>query len=515
MPKILAMAVAPLLGALLLATAEPAPTLIIRGTRIADGSGGPLLIGKAILISGDTIRAIVSDATLSVPAGVRVIDAPGLVVAPGFIDMHSHADGQILARPDASTQVRQGITTALVGPDGGSKLPLGEFLDKVEKNGTAINLASTVGFGSLREKAMGEDNRRPARLEEIAKMKDLLEAAMREGGFGLSSGLEYEPDSFSTTDEIVEVAKTVKPYGGFYISHVRDEGARVIESFRELVTIAERAGIPAQITHIKLGSVSSWGRFPEYTALMKEADAKGLEITADCYPYNFWQSGLRVLVLSRKYDDLGDVKRGVDDNGGPDNILLARYAPDPSFEGKSLAQIAKEKGTDPYTQYMKMIRETDPKTRKPEWGDDVEGILGVSMQEADIASFYQDPRVMVSSDGQIDGAHPRGASAFPRFLARYVREGKVVSLEEGVRKMTSLPASVLGLADRGRIAPAMRADLVIFDPATVADRSTIKAPTAAPVGLPYVIVNGQLALDNGETTPARAGRVLRSLRRAP
>jgi N-acyl-D-amino-acid deacylase len=510
MPKILALAATPLLGAVLLTTPVPAPSLVIRGARIADGSGGPLLTGKAIVVSGDTIQAIVSDAKLKVPAGVRVIDATGLVVAPGFIDMHTHADGQILARPDASTQVRQGITTALGGQDGGSQLPLGEFFDKVEKSGTAINLASTVGFGSLREKAMGDDNRRPARPEEIAKMKELLEAAMREGGFGLSSGLEYEPDSFSTTDEIVEVAKVVKPYGGFYISHVRDEGAKVIDSYRELIEISRRAGIPGQFSHMKLGSVSSWGKMAEYRALVKEADASGgPRITGDCYPYNFWASTLRVLVLSRRYDDMGDVKRGVDDNGGPDNILLARYAPDPSFEGKSLAQIAKEKGVDPYTQYMSMIRETDPKTRKPEWGDDVEGILGVSMQEADIASFYQDPRVMVSSDGEIDGAHPRGAGAFPRFLARYVREGKVVSLEEGVRKMTSLPASVLGLKDRGRIAPGMKADLTLFDPVTASDRSTIKTPTAAPVGLPYVIVNGQLALDNGETTLARAGRVLR------
>ncbi len=510
MPKILALAATPLLGAVLLTTPVPAPSLVIRGARIADGSGGALLTGKAILVSGDTIRAIVSDATLKVPAAVRVIDATGLVVAPGFIDMHSHADGQILKRPDASTQVRQGITTVLAGQDGGSKLPLGEFFDKVEKNGTAINLASAVGFGSLRKKVMAEDNRRPARPEEINEMKELLEADMREGSFGLSSGLEYEPGSYSTTDEIVEVAKVVKPFGGFYISHVRDEGAKVIDSYRELIEISRRAGIPGQITHIKLGSVSSWGRMAEYQALVKEADASGgPRITADCYPYNFWQSTLRVLVLSRRYDDMGDVKRGVDDNGGPDNILLTRYAPDPSVEGRSLAQIAKQKGVDPYTQYMQMIRETDPKTRKPEWGDDVEGILGVSMQEADIASFYQDPRVMVSSDGEIDGAHPRGAGAFPRFLARYVREGKVVSLEEGVRKMTSLPASVLGLEDRGRIAPGMKADLTLFDPATVSDRSTIKTPTAAPVGLPYVIVNGQIALDNGETTPARAGRVLR------
>jgi N-acyl-D-amino-acid deacylase len=499
---------------LLLTAASAAPDAIaIVNARIADGVGGPLVAGKVLVIQGDQIKAIVDAASYKAPAGARVIDAKGMVVAPGFIDMHTHADGQILERPDASTQVRQGITTSLGGQDGSSKLPLGEFLDKVEKNGAAINLASAVGFGSLREKAMGDDNRRPARPEEIARMKELLDQAMRDGGFALSSGLEYEPDSFATTDEIVEVAKVVKPYGGFYISHVRDEGAKTIESFRELVTIAERAGIPAQLTHIKLGSVSAWGRFPEYAALMKEADAKGLKITADCYPYNFWHSTLRVLVLSRRYDDPGDVKRGIDDNGGPENILLSRYAPDTSLEGKSLAQIAKEKGADPYALYMGMIRETDPKTRKPEWGDDVEGILGISMREEDIRSFYADPRVMVSSDGQIDGSHPRGAGTYPRFLARYVREGKVVSLEEGVRKMTSLPASILGLKDRGRIAAGMKADLVIFDPATVADRSTIKEPTAPPVGIPYVIVNGQVAVENGEPTSARAGRVLRNPRR--
>jgi len=493
----------------ILSLAVAPTTLVITHGRIADGGGGPLVQGKVLVVQGDTIAAVVDEKGYTPPAGARIIDAKGMVVAPGFIDTHTHADGKILEMPGAETQVRQGITTVLGGQDGSSQWPLGEFLADVERKGSAVNMATTVGFGTIREKAMGADNKRPARPDEIAKMRSLVEAAMREGAFGLSSGLEYEPDSFSTTDEIVEVAKAAKALGGFYISHVRDEGLKVIDSFRELIDIAARAGIPAQISHIKLGSVSAWGRFPEYAAAMKDADARKLHITADCYPYNYWHSTLRVLVLSRRYDDRGEVTRGVDDNGGPENILLARYVPDRSIEGKSLAEIARARKTDPYTLYMDLIRETDPEHRNPAWGDDPEGILGISMREEDIRAFYADPRVMVSSDGAIHGEHPRGAGSFPRFLARYVREGKVVSLEEGIRKMTSLPASVLGLADRGRLATGKKADLVVFDPATVADRSTIQDPWAAPVGLPYVVVNGQVALDNGTPTGARAGRVLR------
>ena len=495
--------------ALLFAAAQPAPTLVITNARIADGAGGPILSGKVVVVSGDTITRIADQKKWKTPAGVREIDGTGLVLSPGFIDMHNHSDSRILEKPGAESQVRQGITTFVGGQDGGSQVPLAPFFEKAEKAGMAINMASTVGFGSLRSKVMGDDWRRAARPDEIAKMKALLDQDMKDGAFGLSSGIEYEPDSYSTTDELVEVAKTIKPYGGYYVSHVRDEGAHVLDSWRELMTIAERAGIPGQISHIKFGSVSAWHQFPKYTELMKEADAKGLKITVDCYPYNFWHSTLRVLVLSRRYDDLTDVKRGVDDNGGPENIILTDYLPDPSVVGKSLAQIAKEKNMDPYQLYMQMIRETDPSTHK--WGEheDVESILGISMQEEDIKGFYKDPRVMVSSDGAIDGAHPRGAGTYPRFLGRYVREFKVVPLEEGVRKMTSLPASVLGLKDRGRIAEGMKADLVLFNPDTVIDRSTIKDPTAAPEGIPYVIVNGQVAVDKGVATSARAGQVLR------
>jgi N-acyl-D-amino-acid deacylase len=467
-----------------------------------------------VVVARDRILAVEDAARYRPPAGVRVIDAGGRVLAPGFIDMHSHADDGLLDHPDAASQVRQGITTALGGQDGGCECPLGEFFRKVEERGVALNIASTVGFGWLRKQAMGADNRRPARRDEVERMQALFEAELRAGGFGLGSGLEYEPDSFSTTDELVEVAAVAKRFGGFYISHVRDEGAKVIESYRELVEITRRAGIPGQLGHMKLGSVSSWGRMPEYQALMREVDAAGgPRITGDCYPYNFWQSTLRVLVLSRRYDDPAEVRRGVDDNGGPENIVLARYAPNPAYEGKSLARIARDEGKDPYLLYSELVRETDPAKRRPEWGDDAEGILGLSMREQDIRDFYRDPRVMVSSDGAIGGQHPRGAGAFPRFLGRYVREAQVVSLEEGVRKMTSLPASVLGLEDRGRIAPGLKADLVVFDPHTVIDRSTVEDPTAAPLGIPYVAVNGELVVDEGRVTEARPGRVLRATAR--
>jgi N-acyl-D-amino-acid deacylase len=496
--------------ALFFAAINPNPTLVITNARIADGSGGAIVAGKVVVVAGDTIVKITDQKKWKTPAGVREIDGTGLVLSPGFIDTHNHSDSNILKKPGAESQIRQGITTFVGGQDGSSQLPLAPFLEKAEKTGMALNMASTVGFGTLRSKVMGDDWKRAARPDEIAKMKALLEQDMKDGGFGLSSGIEYEPDSYSTTEELVEVAKTIKPYGGYYVSHVRDEGAHVLDSWRELMVIAERAGIPAQISHIKFGSVSAWHQFPKYTELMKEADAKGLKITVDCYPYNFWHSTLRVLVLSRRYEDLAEVKRGVDDNGGPENIILTAYAPDPSVIGKSLAQITKDRGTDPYQLYMQMIRETDPKNRKPEWKDDeVEAILGISMQEEDIKNFYKDPRVMVSSDGAIDGAHPRSAGTYPRFLGRYVRQYKVVSLEEGVRKMTSLPASVLGLKDRGRIAEGMKADLVLFNPDTVIDRATIKDPGAAPEGIPYVIVNGEIALDKGVPIAARAGRALR------
>ncbi len=493
----------------ILSLAAAPTTLVITHGRVADGSGGALVQGKVILVRGDTIEAVVDEKAFTPPAGARTIDAKGMVVAPGFIDMHSHADEEILRLPGAETQIRQGITTALGGQDGDSALPLGAFLSRVEEKGTAINLTVMVGFGRLRREVLGADFRRPARSDEIARMQALAREAMGDGAFGLSTGLEYDPDTHAPTDEVVAVAGAVREGGGFYVSHVRDEAQQALRSFAEVVEISERAGLPAQISHVKLASPLTWGQTGRVRALLDDAERRGLRVTADCYPYTFWQATLRAMVVSKNYSDRTAVESGLVDAGGPDAIRITRFLPDRSLQGRTLTEVARLRGVDPVAAMIDLMRAAPPVNGVDGRSEDTEQVIGESMKEEDVRAFYADPRVMVSSDGHIDGTHPRGAGSFPRFLARYVREGKVVSLEEGVRKMTSLPASVLGLADRGRIAAGMKADLVVFDPATVADRSTIQDPWAAPVGLPYVVVNGQVALDDGVATDARAGRVLR------
>ncbi len=456
-----------------------------------------------IRISEDRIIQI---GRLTPRRGERVLDARGLAVAPGFIDAHSHADSNVDTYPLLESQIRQGITTAIVGQDGGGETPIASLFEKLQKAKPAINFAAFAGHGVLREKVMGIDFKRTAAREEIEKMKNLLEADMKAGALGLSSGLEYDPGSYSTTSELIDLASVAAKYGGIYISHMRDEGNDALKSFGELIEIAEKASLPAQVSHIKLGTAKVWGKGPEVVRMIDSARKRGLSITADVYPYVYWQSTITVLTLEKDYDDRKVWERALADVGGPQNVLLSEYSPNRNWAGKNLAQIAEETGKDAIAIIQEIIR----KTHGPE-GSGTESIVCTAMRESDLIAFLKAPWTMICSDGRHLGTHPRGAGSFPRVLRIYVREKKVLSLSEAIRKMTSLPAWRFGLRDRGKIAKGMIADVVVFNPKTIADRATPQRPTELSVGMVHVIVNGLPVLANGKLTGRRPGSVLRKM----
>jgi N-acyl-D-amino-acid deacylase len=350
---------------------------------------------------------------------------------------------------------------------------------------------------------MGKDLYRPSTPDELEKMKSLLAQELQAGAFGISTGLEYEDAHFSTTEEVIELSKVAAAAGGFYISHVRDEANKTFDSFDELMRIGREAKIPVQITHIKLGSTAVWHqaekRMPAY---FEQAQREGIRLSADVYPYTFWHSTLRVIVPDRDWFNPQKVAQAIADMGGPAALRMGHYAPEPAMNGLTLEQIAAKWGISPVDAYMKMVRATENL-------DDGENVLGTSMSEDDLRWFIAQPQIMFSSDGELHGSHPRGAGAFPRVLGHYVREQKVLPLAEAIRKMTSLPASQLGLPDRGRIVPGHVADLVLFDPAVVIDQSTVENPEAPPLGIPHVMVSGEWVVRDGKVTGARPGHVLR------
>jgi N-acyl-D-amino-acid deacylase len=354
-----------------------------------------------------------------------------------------------------------------------------------------------VGHATVRQRVMGEDYKRAATAEEVRRMQALVEQGIREGAIGLSSGLEYVVGSYATTEEMVALARTAKRAGGrLYLSHIRDEADKSFEALRELITIGERSGLPAQITHIKLGTVNVWRKAAAAVKLVEDARRRGLDITADCYPYDAWHSNLKVLVPNKQWEDPASVERGLDDVGGAGNITITEYTQDRSYEFRTLEEIARRRGITPVALYMEMVKAGDA------------GVIGKSMVEEDIRAFYTQPWTMVSSDGAIGGRHPRGAGTFPRVLSRIVREWKWLTLEEAIRKMTALPAARLQLRDRGIIRKGMRADLVLFNPETVIDNSTFAEPQKLSSGIERVWVNGALVWDGARSTAARPGRVL-------
>jgi len=473
-------------------TASRAWTIV--GGQLADGSGGQLRRAD-VRIAGARIVAVGRVAPR--PDDV-VIDAHGLLVAPGFIDIHNHSSGELANDPAAETQVAQGITTVVLGPDGSSPWPIGEYLAERRQHPAAVNAAVMVGHATVRRLVMKDDYKRAARPEEIVEMAALVDRGMREGAVGLSSGLEYEVGGYAETNELVELAKAAARRGGIYMSHIRDEADKAFDAFTEAIAIGERAHIPVQISHIKLGTVGVWHKAAEAIALIDRARARGVDVTADAYPYNAWSSTITVLVPDKRYDYPPSVQKALADVGGAGNVLIVRHAPHPEYEFRTLDAVARDQKTTPVDLFIQIVK------------DGGAGIVCTSMIDDDIRAFYLKPWVMVASDGGIDARHPRGAGTFPKVLGRYVREQHWITLPEAIRKMTSAPARRLALTGRGRIEKGRVADVVVFDPRAVVDRSTFTDPTALPAGVEKVFVSGELVWDGGKATGSRPGEVIAS-----
>ncbi len=470
-----------------------AQSLLIRGGTMIDGTGSKARRAD-IRIVNERIAAI---GKLKPQANERVIDATGLIVAPGFVDVHNHSERGLINEPTARSQTLQGITTLVVGPDGDSPFPIADYLKKLEQQRAAVNVAAFVGHATVRQRVMGKDFQRAATTEEITKMAELVEQAMREGAVGLSSGLEYDVGNPATTEEVITLARVAAKHGGIYMSHVRDEADLAFDAFNEAIRIGREAKVPVQISHIKLGTVGVWGKAREAVALIAAARKAGLDITADCYPYEAWASTITVLVPSRRHDDATAVSKGLADVGGGANVLITNCARHRDYEKKTLEQIAQASNRTATDVYIEIVK------------DGGASVVCKSMIEADIRTFYQQPWVMVASEGGIGGRHPRGAGSFPRVLGRYVRESKWLSLAEAIRKMSAFPAARLGLRERGQLKVGWRADVVVFDAAKVIDRSTMTDPLVEPIGITHVLVNGVPVIEAGQVTKALSGQVLR------
>ena len=480
------------------AQAPPASkSIVIINARVADGIG-KLLRKVNVRIEGGRIVQV---GNFKPKENERVVDAKNLVLAPGFIDIHNHSTDSLQTDPLAETQIAQGITSLVVGADGDSPWPILPWLDAMRKNPAAVNVAVMAGHATIREQVMGKDFKRVATAEEMKRMADLTLQAMHEGAIGLSSGLEYEVGSYSSTEELVLMAAASARDSGFYMTHIRDEGNKSFEALNEEIAIGERAHIPIEHSHIKVSTVSVWGKAPEYIRVINSARKRGVDFLADCYPYDAWHSNIKVIMPDKQYENPASVEKALADTGGAETVTITDFKPHPEYVSHTVAELAAQRGISPVQMYIQIIREGDA-------ADTEAGVIGKSMIESDIKAFYQQPWVMVASDGGIGAHHPRGAGTFPRVLGVYVREKHWLTLPEAIRKMTSLPAQRLGWKDRGVIREGAAADLVLFDPDTVLDRSTFANPFDLPQGIEKVFVNGELVWDTGKPTGARPGRVL-------
>ncbi len=490
--------------------------LLIRGGTVVDGTGADGFVADVGIV-GDRIHAI---GDLSAADARDAIDAAGLIVAPGFIDVHNHAsnemEGGVLNIPDVENQIRQGVTTLISGNCGGSPWPIGEKLDRVDPLPIRQNYGLLVGMGTLRAQAgVGAEAASP---EQIADMQMLAAQAMDEGAFGMSTG--YFPD-FVTTEEIAAVARPIAEAGGVYATHMRSEGKGLLEAIAETIRICEESGCPGQISHIKCWGTYAWDRAGEALAMVDEARARGLDLTADCYPYvaafsgvgNIIPADLRIEAGERggmehlRDADLADaVREGgnafIEEIGGPDHVVFAPLEPMPDIDGRTLAQVADERGEEPWETAVALT---------------IRGkvsCIWFAMREENVAAFMRHPAVFAGSDGHLrvlgrGVAHPRNYGTFPRWIGHYGRDEGLFSVEEVVRKCSAMPAEKFGLHNRGTLEPRKIADIATFDWETIIDTSTFEAPHGYPEGIPHVIVAGKPAVRDGRVSAESYGRPLR------
>jgi len=520
--------------------------ILIKNGYIVDGAGSPWFKAD-IEISAGKIRKI---GKVTRKTDTCVIEAKNLIVSPGFIDIHSHADLNILRFSKAESLIMQGVTTAVVGNCGLSLAPVtdininmikeeanldsnpswanfAELFKKIETDGTAINLASLVGHGTIRSAVMGLEDREPTS-KELENMSKLLSESMKDGAFGMSTGLTYPPGVYSKTSELIYLAKTARKNGGIYASHIRGESDALLAAVKEAIEIAEKAGVPLQISHLKASGEKNWGKVSEVLHLMENARKKGIEVTCDVYPYTAgsmdlpsllppWVlvGGSKAMVKRLRNPVIREhIREDIEKEDpkwenfvkdiGWQNIFISYSAKNKKFEGKDIASLAKEGGKDPYEALFDLLIGESGNTQ----------MITFEMSEDDVLAVLSNHLSMVCSDSEIwnpkggGKPHPRGYGAFARVFGKYVKQG-FLSLEDAVRKMTSLPAQKIGLWDRGLIREGMCADIAIFDPNVFADKATYSDPHQYAAGLKYVLVNGEVAVENGKQTDMLSGRVLR------
>ena len=517
-----------MLCALNTATAQ-APTydLVITGGMVIDGTGAPAFRADVAITAGRI--AAISRTPIDAAQGRRRINANGLVVAPGFIDLHAHLE-PILTMPDAQSHVRQGVTLALGGPDGGGASLMGEYLSRVEAQKLGMNVAFLTGHNTIRRAVMGTANRAPTP-EELRRMQAMVARSMGEGAFGLSTGLRYIPGFYSNTDEVVALSQVAADSGGIYTSHLREEGLGLFAGVGEALEIGRRARIPVVLTHHKAVGQKMWGKSTITLAMVDSARRAGTDVMIDQYPYTASSTGLDVLIppwalaggdsaFRRRIEDpfLNDsIEKGVldfliNDRGGGDlrRVQFSRVSWDSTLNGKTLYDLVVRLNIDP------TLENAVPVVIDAVVRGGASTIFHV-IDEQDVKRIMAHPQTMIASDGRLNRLgdavpHPRAYGTFPRVLGRYVRDEKVLTLEEAVKKMTSMPATRLGLTDRGCLREGCAADVTIFNAQQVSDVGSYADPHHYPVGIPWVIVNGVPVVENGTFTAARPGKVLR---RAP